>query len=417
MSPIHRFLLSDLTLISVLFFRFPCPIFVDQCTRAYHHNCIEIPPSIGYNLRGWFELKILYLINYAGKAGIEKYVENLVRLLPAAGAEPYFAYSLPGGLSEKMAAAGVPTLQLSLEWRDAAKAAKTLAAYCREQGIEVVHAQCPRENVIALLAAKRLPGLRVVYTEHFTRRRGAAWRMIWRHFSPRNHRVIAVCREGRDVLIEGGCRPDKIRVIYNGIEPEAHPRRSDRLRKELGLSDDACLIVCLARFDPEKGIDFLVRALAKLKTLTARPFCCAIAGDGPLLKDVRAQVRAAGLETEVRLLGYRTDVPDLLASADLYVCSSERNEALSFAILEAMNAGLPLVVTDVGGNRDLAEAGGVCGRVVDYGDEAAFAGAILELMENDGLRRKLSAAATEKVARRFDLHKLALDVYETYKEN
>ena len=345
-------------------------------------------------------------------------MENLVRLLPAAGlAEPHFAYSLPGELSEKMAAAGVPTLRLSLEWRDAPRAARTLADYCRANGVEVIHAQCPRENIIALMAAKQLPGLRVVYTEHFTRRCGAVWRMLWRHFSPRNHRVIAVCQESRDVLIANGCRPDRIRVIYNGIEPEAQPRKSDKLRRELSLSDETFLIVCLARFDPEKGLDFLVRALARLKRATDRPFCCAIAGDGPLLDSIRAQVAETGMEREIRLLGYRTDVPDLLASADAYVCSSERNEALSFAILEAMNAGLPLVVTDVGGNRDLAETEGVCGRVVPYGDEDGFAAALRELTESESLRREYSAAATEKIARRFDLNKLALDVYESYKEN
>ena len=360
-------------------------------------------------------MKVLYLINYAGKAGIEKYVENLVRLLHAAGLEPYFAYNLPGPLSEKMERAGVPSLRLSLEWKNAGKDARTLADYCREHGIEVIHAQCPRENMLALMAGRRMPGLRVVYTEHFTRRVGIVWRLLWRHFSPRNHRVIAVCPESRDALISNGCAPDKIQVIYNGIEPENAPAPTDALRRELGLEENVFLLCCLARFDPEKGLDFLLRALGRLKTVTERPFCCAVAGDGPLLDDIRARIATAGLEREVRLLGYRTDVPAILASSQLYVCSSERNEALSFAILEAMNASLPLVVTDVGGNRDLAETGGICGRVRDYGDEEGFARAIAELMENEELRLEYSAAAREKIARRFDLHALALDVYKTYR--
>ena len=361
-------------------------------------------------------MKVLYLVNYAGKAGIEKYVRNLTRLLPGAGGTPYFAYAIPGELSAQMEAQGVPSLRLSLEWRSAPAAARTLADYCRANGIEVIHAQCPRENVIALLAKKRLPRLRVVYTEHFTRRCGAVWRMLYRHFTPRNHRVIAVCQESRDVLIANGCRPDKIQVIYNGIEPRAQRLRSDKLRRELGLGEDMFLIACLARFDPEKGLDFLVRALERLKALTPRPFCCCVAGDGPLTEEIKAQIAAAGLEREVRLLGYRTDAEEILRSSDLYVCSSKCNEALSFAILEAMNAGLPLVVTDVGGNRDLAETGIVCGRVVPYGDESGFAGVIAELMENDTLRAAYSAAALRKIAERFDLNKLALDVFQTYEE-
>ncbi len=361
-------------------------------------------------------LKVLYLVNYAGKAGIEKYVRNLTRLLPGAGGTPYFAYAIPGELSEKLAAAGVPSLRLPLEWKNAPGAARRLADHCRENGIEVIHAQCPRENIIALLAKKRLPGLRVVYTEHFTRRCGAAWRMLYRHFTPKNHRVIAVCQESRDVLIANGCRPEKIQVIYNGIEPRAEKLRSDKLRRELGLSEDVFLISCLARFDPEKGLDLLVEALARLKTMTDRPWCCCVAGDGPLMEDIRSRTAAAGLQGELRLLGYRTDAEELLASSDLYVCSSRCNEALSFAILEAMNAGLPLVVTDVGGNRDLAETGIVCGTVVPVEDAEAFAAAVKALMDDPALREKYSAAALRKIAERFDLNKLALDVFETYHE-
>lgn len=361
-------------------------------------------------------LKVLYLVNFAGKAGIEKYVQNLTRLLPAAGGTPYFAYGVPGPLSEKLAEAGVPLLQLPLEWKSARRAAKTLADYCRDNGIGVIHAQCPRENVIALMAKKRLPGLRVVYTEHFTRRVGSAWRMLNRVFTPRDDCVIAVCQEGRDVLIANGCRPDKIRVIYNGIEPRAERPRSDKLRGELGLSEDVFVISCLARFDPEKGLDMLVRALERLKTLTDRPFCCCVAGDGPLMEEIRGQIAAAGIENEMRLLGYRTDAADILASSDLYVCPSSCNEALSFAILEAMNSGLPLVVTDVGGNRDLAETQIVCGSVVPPGDAEAFADATAALMADGKLMEEYSAAALRKIAERFDLNKLALSVFETYEE-
>lgn len=360
-------------------------------------------------------LKVLYLINYAGKAGMEKYVENLVRLAPPE-LECHFAYNLPGELSEKMAARGIPCLQVSLEWKYAKKAAKTLAQYCQKHGIEVIHAQCSRENILALMARRWAPELRVVFTNHFTQRCGFLWRFLYRHYTPQNHRVIAVCQEGRDVLIANGCMPEKIQVIYNGIEPDPSPRRSDKLRQELGLSDQVFLFSILARFDPEKGLDFLVRSLARLKTMTSVPFCCAVAGDGRLMDEIRGQIVEAGLEREIRLLGYRTDVPDILASSQLYVCSSSCNEALSFAILEAMNAGLPLVVTDVGGNRDLAENQIVCGRVLQYGDETGFASAILELMEQDALRASFSVAATQKVAERFDLHKLVADVYDTYRK-
>ena len=361
-------------------------------------------------------MNVLYLINYAGKSGIEKYVENLVRLLSPRGVKCFFAYNLHGPLADKLADAGVESLQLSLEWKDALSAAKKLAVFCRERDIEVIHAQGPRENVIALLARQYHDALRVVFTYHFTTPCGAVWRQINRCFTRKDHCVIAVCHESRDVLIANGCCPEKVKVIYNGVEPAAPRPFSDALQKELGLESDVFMMTTLARFDPEKGLDFLVDSLAALRKKTDRPFCCAVAGDGPLMDDIRARVAAAGLEHEIRLLGYRTDAPEILAGSQLYLCTSSCNEALSFAILEAMNAGLPCVVTDVGGNRDLAETQIVCGSVLDYGDTDGFSDAILTLMNDEVKRTALSDAAREKIRQRFDLNKLALAVSETYKK-
>ena len=87
---------------------------------------------------------------------------------------------------------------------------------------------------------------------------------------------------------------------------------------------------------------------------------------------------------------------------------------MSFAILEAMNCALPLVVTDVGGNRDLAETNIPCGFVVQYGDVSGFASAILRLMEDEALYKQFSAYALRKVSEEFDLEKLAWDVYRAY---
>lgn len=87
---------------------------------------------------------------------------------------------------------------------------------------------------------------------------------------------------------------------------------------------------------------------------------------------------------------------------------------MSFAILEAMNAGLPLVVTDVGGNRDLAETKLQCGFVCEYGDAKAFAAEINKLIYDPVLKERLSNASVEKIKKFFDLNKLACDVFAAY---
>lgn len=362
-------------------------------------------------------LNVLYLINYAGKAGTEKYVENLIRL-GEGKIVPFFAYNIAGELSEKMAASGIPSLQVDMGKTAVFSAAKKLAQYCRENKIDVIHAQYPRENIIALISKRYYSKPKVVLTNHLTLRlsglSGFIWRRLNRHFTPQNHRIIAVCNEGRDIMIENGVLPERISVIFNGIEPAGVPVKSNAVRKELGLDDNCFVMTILARFAPEKGLCFLVESLAKLKAETDRAFCCLICGDGELFGEISAKISEAGLENEFRLLGYRKDTREVLLNSDIYLCSSSCNEAMSFAILEAMNAGLPLVVTDVGGNRDLAESFIQCGFVVSYGDTEAFASKIKLLMDDSLLREKFSAAASEKIEKHFDLNKLANDVFMAY---
>jgi glycosyltransferase involved in cell wall biosynthesis len=293
-------------------------------------------------------------------------------------------------------------------------AARRLAAYCREHGIDVIHAQYPRENITALLSRLFYRKPRVVYTNHLTIRTGFKWRVLNRIFTPFDHRIIAVCREGRDIMIRNGVRADRIAVIYNGVEPAGPPVRDAGIRGLLGLREDAFVMTILARYEPEKGLFFLLDVLARLKTLTNRPFACIICGDGSEFKAVGEKITDLRLGESVLQAGYRTDTARILRGSDLYLNTSSKNEAMSFAILEAMNAGLPCIVTDVGGNRDLAETGTVCGRVLAYGDTEGFAGAILELMEKAPLRAALSENALKKVSEDFDLNKLAWDVFRAY---
>ncbi|NLT64267.1 MAG: glycosyltransferase [Clostridiales bacterium] len=363
-------------------------------------------------------LNVLYLINYAGKAGTEKYVENLIRILGKNKINPFFAYNIEGELSQKMREASVPSLQISMGKLSVFSAAKRLAEYCRENRIDVIHAQYPRENIIALLSKRYYDTPKVVMTNHLTLRlegfSGKVWRALNRHFTPKNHCIIAVCNEGRDIMIENGVMPERVEVIFNGIEPAGKPIKSHSIRKELGLSDDCFIMTILARFAPEKGLDFLLDSLAELKKITDKPFCCLVCGDGELFSDIKDKVSELSLEGECRLLGYRTDTKEILLGSDAYLCSSSKNEAMSFAILEAMNAGLPLVVTDVGGNRDLAETFIQCGFVSEYGNTRDFAEKISLLINDNALRDKFSSAAIEKIEKHFDLYKLAEAVYNAY---
>lgn len=359
-------------------------------------------------------MKVLYLINFAGKAGTEKYVENLVAHLHPEKAECGLCYNIDGPLAEKLRAKGIPTHQLTMRNPLDLKAAKELAAICKLEGYDVIHAQYPRENYIALLAKRFGCKAKVVFTSHLTLHQPGYWKLLNRLFTPGNHRIISVCGEGADILKSNGVAADKIQVIFNGIdarEPLPHDRS---VLAEFGVPDNALVISILTRFAPEKGLGFLCDAIARVKQQTAVPFRLLMIGDGEQFDEIKATVQRLGLEDTVILTGFRTDTARLLAASDLYLNSSSCNEAMSFAILEALGAGLSVVATDVGGNSDLVHLGGKAGEILPFGDTEGFANAIVALLENDALRAQYSAAARHKATHEFDLHKLLDDVYQTY---
>lgn len=360
-------------------------------------------------------MNILYLINYAGKAGTEKYVLNLMHILSAQGETCHLAYNVPGQLSETVSSEGFACFRFEMSTKKALSAAKKLAGYCRENKTDVIHAQYPMENVIAILSRLFYRKVKVVYTSHLTIYQNTKWKILNRLFTPFDHRIIAVCRQGADIMISNGVKKDRIQVVYNGVEPKRERVYDRSFAREFGVNDDTFVMSIMARYAPEKGLPFLLASLAKLRRKTDKPFVCFIAGDGEEFDDFAVMSTNSGMSDCVIQLGFRRDSDRMLKASDLYLNTSSKNEAMSFAILEAMNAGVPLVVTDVGGNRDLAETHTVCGRVLKFGDSDGFSDAILELIENDALRAEYSANALKKVSEEFDLRKLALDVFETYK--
>ena len=97
-------------------------------------------------------------------------------------------------------------------------------------------------------------------------------------------------------------------VISNGVEPEPEPVRDYSARAALGIGDDEFMISCFARCSPEKGVLFLIDAMARLRALTDRPFRCVICGDGELFDEAGAKIAELGLGERVLMAGYRTAV-------------------------------------------------------------------------------------------------------------
>jgi glycosyltransferase involved in cell wall biosynthesis len=373
--------------------------------------------ACGFSPEGVSQLRVLYLLNFAGKAGTERYVETLVRALGNDGrVEPFFAYHIEGLLVERMRQMGVPSRRLEMKSRFDRKAARALADLCKEWDIDVIHTQYLRENYIAMRSKRWNPDVKVVYTSHFIQANNWHTRLSNRVMDRRQDGVIAVCTAGKAQLIQNGLDGENIVVVFNGVDPalwaggKAQP---SALRRELDVPEGTQVMLCASRFAEDKGHAFLIEGIRLLKDRTAQPFHLALAGDGPLVDEVKEQVRREGLEHLVTFLGFREDIGDLLHGSDIYVNAS-RHEALSFLIIEALACGLPVVVTNMGGNGDIVNEETGCGLLVEYNNPADLALALKRMLEHPEEREAFHKGALHAAGTRFHIDKMVGDTYQLY---
>lgn len=295
--------------------------------------------------------------------------------------------------------------------RHAASVRRLVDLFRREQ-FDLVHVHTPVASLIGRLAAWRAGVPKIVYTAHG---------FYFHEFMPWPKRSLFVGLEwlaGRvtDVLFTqseedaetarrlGLCRSGVIEAIGNGTEPGCFapdPAVRVRVRRDLGSPGDAPVIMVTGRLVAEKGHPELFRAMrgvaGELWVVGER-----LASDhATAIDDALAALEAdPELRRRVRLLGYRSDVPDLLRAADIFVLPSHR-EGMPRSIIEAMCAGLPVVATDIRGSREEV-VDGETGLLVPLGDEAALAAALGRLVADTALRRRMGEAGRARALRLYD---------------
>lgn len=206
--------------------------------------------------------------------------------------------------------------------------------------------------------------------------------------------IIAVSPATKDNLTEGGISEKKITVVMNGVAPveKTEPEERAALKAELGIPEDAVVFGILARIEDYKGHLYLVSAANILKERGYTNFRVLIAGTGDFEQDVREAVIVSGVSDVVQMLGFRSDVKELLNICDCQLNASYGTEATSMALLEGMSLGLPSIVSDYGGNPWLVETG-VNGYVFPTKDSRALADCMEKLMNSPDRGRALGEKA------------------------
>jgi L-malate glycosyltransferase len=186
--------------------------------------------------------------------------------------------------------------------------------------------------------------------------------------------------------------PKKILHVPNGIAPPPPPTGAD-VRSELGIPAGAPVIGTVSVLRPQKALDVFIRASARL--LGENPdLRVLLAGDGPLRGELTELVHSLGVQDRLLVLGYRSDVPDVMAALDVAV-SSSAFEGSPLAVMEYMESARSIVATRVGGVPDLIQDG-VHGLLVDPGDEPGLTAAIRRMLADPEAARRMGEAARER---------------------
>lgn len=304
-------------------------------------------------------------------------------------------------------ACGVRVVSLGWERKRDLRPPLRLASLLKEERPHILHTYLFHPNVLGRMLGRlfRIPVVvsNVVSVD--------AWKKPYHVLAERwtscfADRILVNANAIRDVLVRRDrVDPAKIDVLYNGVEVDKFilppgaasagaildlPTPEARPRPTLGA---------VGRLHRAKGLVHLLHALRRLKDALPVAPLLVLAGDGPERANLEREADRLGLQDDVRFLGVHRDVPGLLRSLDVLVLPSLW-EGIPATVLEAMAAGVPTVATNVGGLPEVVEDGET-GLLVPPEDPGALAGAILRLLQADGLGRRIASKARALVFSRF----------------
>ncbi|MFH1690675.1 MAG: glycosyltransferase [Candidatus Eisenbacteria bacterium] len=367
-------------------------------------------------------IKILYVIGQLGRGGAERQTSELVRRLPRDVFEPVVC-CLHGSdvLGDEMEDAGVRVIYLGKKGGIFSGTTLRLADIIRRERPAVLHSYLFSANWRSLLAGRlaRVPFIISSVRNVDIHSQSATVAIEWL-LAGLTDRVIANAEAVKDHVSRRHLIPaEKIHVVYNGVALErAEGRTRGGASSETGganagdgVSDRGGRVAMIASLTPKKDHGTFLEAV-RLITRDAPDARFLIVGDGALRDELTDRVTSMGLSDVVELTGARDDIGVILSEIDVSVLTSLK-EGCSNVVLESMAAARPVVVTDVGGNRELIE-NGVTGYIVPAGDAAGIARHVLELLGDPDLRQRMGAAGRTRVRSRFTADRMVDDTVAFY---
>ena len=334
----------------------------------------------------------------------------LLKGLQARGHAAELVAPLAGELQKRACAAGIPVHAVPRNFRRARAAAK-ISRLTKTQNYSIVHANEPHALTAAWLARahRRAPLL-------VSRRVGYPISRNW--FARLRYdaaaRIVAISRWSAERVIRSGIAESKLAIVYEGIEIPARPSGEQRAqaRARWRVPADAPLLGCVGVLSPDKGQEWLIRALAELR----KKFPSAkllLAGDGPCRQRLQRLAQEVGIADAVIFAGFISDVENAYAALDVFLLPSFF-EALSNALMSAMAYAIPSVAFKVGGPAEIIEDS-KSGLLVEPGNVEALRSAISKILDDAALASSVGENGRRRIEQDFTAAKMVgemLDVYE-----
>ena len=365
--------------------------------------------------------KILRVITWLPVGGIER---RLVALLPRLDRERFdvsvVCIRQRGPLADELEAAGIPVSVIPFRSRWDPRGLWELMRLMRDRKIDLVHAHMYRSNVPATVAGK-FAGVRAIWGQIHNVDTWDSSRQLFtdRFLAKFRTGMIGVSeRVRRDVVQHLQLPPERVRVIYNGIELERYAaararRKALRLRER--IAPENIVFLFAARLVEQKRCADFIEAFTNLQNREGGENLRAwIMGAGPLNEALRRQACLSPHPGSIHFLGERNNVEDFMAAADIFVLPSTR-EGFSNALVEALASGLPCVATDVGGNAE-AVRDGIEGRIVPPRSVPQLQAAMESLWRDEPQRAAMSQAAIAR-ADEFSIARMIRNTEQLYLES
>jgi glycosyltransferase involved in cell wall biosynthesis len=358
-------------------------------------------------------MRVLYVIDSMGLGGAEAALRNLIEQLPRSDPSLHlelvtvFAHGL---WPEHQLDPALAADSLNIRFKYDGRAIPRLVRKIRHGQYDVVHAHLFPANYLAAVASFFVHGPRWIYTEHNIwnrRRKILPLKLVERVIYSRYQRVVAVCQPVVDSLLRWQRQlRSKIVVIPNGVPIGTRAQDTAAVP-----ANKPVRFFFAGRLERAKGVDLLIEALAQLDN---RHFELIVAGQGSQRAHLEQLTNDRHLSDQVRFVGANHDLSKWMQSADCLVLLS-RWEGLPMVVLEAMERGLPVIASDVGGLPEMI-IDGVNGYLVSAGNVAALARRLQAIINSPDVLRSLGINARQKIIDGYSIDRVAqqhLDLYRS----